>query len=164
MQPLPSLHTLRHVMRPEWNAGSCRLHSGINPHRLARVKTSLPPTSSPANPTAKTPNLSNPQTETTTTLKSIPNPNQDVSILWIQRKRIRCDQLRHQQPGKCPLPARTETPVNLEEQGNHYDSRDYTPSTGGNQANDNTYHYSNSDGKSVFSQKPCRVMGQRVRE
>jgi len=31
--------------------------------------------------------------------------------------------------------------------GNNWDSRDYTPSTGGNQANNNTYHYSNNDGK-----------------
>jgi hypothetical protein len=33
------------------------------------------------------------------------------------------------------------------DQGNHYCSRDYTPSTGGNQANNNTYHYSNTDGE-----------------
>ncbi|KAM0803891.1 hypothetical protein BDR22DRAFT_800886 [Usnea florida] len=37
------------------------------------------------------------------------------------------------------------------QQGNYYDSRDYTPSTGGNQANHNTYHYSNSDGNYYYS-------------
>ncbi|KAF6220861.1 hypothetical protein HO133_002541 [Letharia lupina] len=36
-------------------------------------------------------------------------------------------------------------------QGNRYDSRDYTPSTGGSQANDNTYHYSNNDGSYYYS-------------
>ncbi|CAF9922870.1 hypothetical protein IMSHALPRED_005777 [Imshaugia aleurites] len=35
--------------------------------------------------------------------------------------------------------------------GNHYDSRDYTSSTGGNQANHNTYHYSNHDGSYYYS-------------
>ncbi|KAK0509826.1 hypothetical protein JMJ35_008220 [Cladonia borealis] len=36
-------------------------------------------------------------------------------------------------------------------QGNHYCSRDYTPSTGGSQANSNTYHYSNTDGGYYYS-------------
>jgi hypothetical protein len=36
-------------------------------------------------------------------------------------------------------------------QGNHYCSRDYTPSSGGSQANSNTYHYSNNDGESKVS-------------
>ena len=42
-------------------------------------------------------------------------------------------------------------------QGNHYCSRDYTPSTGGSQANSNTYHYSNSDGKLVPACSPTKI-------
>ncbi|KAL2051930.1 hypothetical protein ABVK25_007845 [Lepraria finkii] len=36
-------------------------------------------------------------------------------------------------------------------QGNHYCSRDYTPSSGGSQANNNTYHYSNNNGSYYYS-------------
>ena len=42
-------------------------------------------------------------------------------------------------------------------QGNHYCSRDYTPSTGGSQANSNTYHYSNTDGELVAAQSSTRI-------
>ena len=57
-----------------------------------------------------------------------------------------------------------ETLTNLFWQGNHYDSRDYTPSTGGNQANDNTYHYSNNDGKSDHSHPLAGQQGERFRK
>lgn len=48
--------------------------------------------------------------------------------------------------------------------GNHYDSRDYTSSTGGNQANHNTYHYSNHDGESAHFIPVQRIRVRKERE
>ena len=72
MQPLPSLHKVCDAPGMECGVMQTPLRYKSPPSRPRQ--DIFPPTSSPANRTAKTLNFSNPQTETTTTFKLLQIP------------------------------------------------------------------------------------------